>query len=152
MLRPDRQSSWTDDLPPCPHTGVATKGNCRYSADGDEPAEHAIEDRHLNIRFDARSSLYAVFDGHDNDPRAAHYAHDRFPAELLLERLPRAEEGDDQSVRCALRESFATVERGFFESIGESLARRADIQAQLPPVSSEGRMKCSGLGFLQNGG
>ena len=134
MHAPLRQVSWTDDLPPCPYTGVAVKANCRYLPGGGETVEHALEDRNLNICSDGQTCIYGVFDGHDGRGKAADYAHDKFPAELLLDRLPSAPAGDDASVLAAVRDSFAAVERGFFESLGDLLARRTDIQGQLPPV------------------
>ena len=79
--------------------------------------------------------MYAVFDGHDGGGRVADYAADRFPAELLLERLPASRRIGEKSVYEALFNSFLAVERGFFDTIGEALARRVHIQAQIPPVS-----------------
>ena len=77
--------------------------------------------------------LYGVFDGHDGSARASEYAQDKFPADLLYERLPKAQSALD--LCNALQLSFRAVERGFFASLDSLLAKRDNIRAQLPPVS-----------------
>ena len=41
---------------------------------------------------------------------------------------------NDAQVRMALRQAFLAVEKGFFQSIDDSLAEKTEIQLQLPEV------------------
>eukprot|EP00117_Sycon_ciliatum_P045167 scpid57702/ scgid32497/ TGF-beta-activated kinase 1 and MAP3K7-binding protein 1; Mitogen-activated protein kinase kinase kinase 7-interacting protein 1; TGF-beta-activated kinase 1-binding protein 1 len=133
----NRSTSWTDDLPKCSMTGSAMARNGRYKPDGKVNFEHDFEDRHLSVRYDAGgvsasgSFLYGVFDGHDGSARASEYAQDKFPADLLYDRLEKAH--TEKQLCEALRQSFLAVEGGFFASLDATLARRAQIRGQLPP-------------------
>ena len=79
-------------------------------------------------RTDYDCYLYGVFDGHDGS-KAAHFAAERIPAELLLGQLsPDSNDGD---VKKALEQAFQIVEHGFFESIDVELAKKTHLQSQV---------------------
>lgn len=71
-----------------------------------------------------------MFDGHDG-VKAAHFAADRLPAELLLGQLNPHINPPDPSIRKVLYQAFSIVERGFFESLDDALAKKTHLQAQV---------------------
>lgn len=75
--------------------------------------------------------LYGVFDGHDGT-RASEFAAQRIPAELLLGQLDGKTK--DTEVRDTLEQAFVAVEKGFFQSIDDLLAQKANLQLELPEV------------------
>lgn len=77
--------TWTDALSVCKASGVGFLTNQRYREDGGRREEHEFEDRSFHFNVDG-TCLYGVFDGHDG-PRAADFAVQRLPAELLLGQL-----------------------------------------------------------------
>ncbi|CAK8678257.1 TGF-beta-activated kinase 1 and MAP3K7-binding protein 1-like [Clavelina lepadiformis] len=121
--------SWTDDLPQCQLSDVGVATNVVYLADGSETEAYPYEDRAFNFATDYDCYLYGVFDGHDGS-RAAHFASERLPAELLLGQLTY--HVNETSVKNILQQAFSVVERGFFESIDNELARKTHLQSQLP--------------------
>ena len=127
--------NWIDDIPVCPSTGIATVTNERIDPDGNSSShEHECEDCSFRLHYENRDCLYGVFDGHDGK-RAAVFASQRFPAEILLEQ--RINEGiSTGDVVDALVDAFNSVERGFFESISGLLTERIDLLQSLPKVYS----------------
>ena len=69
----------------CKASGVGFLTNQRYREDGGRREEHEFEDRSFHFNVDG-TCLYGVFDGHDG-PKAADFAVQRLPAELLLGQL-----------------------------------------------------------------
>jgi len=69
-----------------------------------------------------------VFDGYDGS-KAAHFASERLAAELLLGQVtPHVSENSAKKI---LHQAFEVVERGFFESIDNILAKKTHLQAQV---------------------
>lgn len=73
--------------------------------------------------------MYGVFDGHDGS-KAAHFAAQRMPAELLLGQL--ADKTTDEEIKEVLYQAFIAVEKSFFESIDHIFAEKTTIQLGLP--------------------
>ncbi|CAH1795407.1 unnamed protein product [Owenia fusiformis] len=121
--------SWTDDLPVCHESGVGFSTNQIYREDGHRVEEHAFEDRSFHFSLENGCDLYGVFDGHDG-VRAADFATQRMPAELLLGQL----EGktDENEIREIVRQAFISVEKGYFETLDEALAEKAHLEGQIP--------------------
>ncbi|XP_022312975.2 TGF-beta-activated kinase 1 and MAP3K7-binding protein 1-like [Crassostrea virginica] len=124
--------SWTDDLPVCPLSGVGFSTNQIYREDGIRREEHEFEDCSFHFKFkmhDEDCYLYGVFDGHDGS-RAANFAAQRMPAELLLGQL--SGKTSDEDIKDLLNQAFIAVEKSFFESIDHIFAEKTTIQLQLP--------------------
>ncbi|XP_035216027.1 TGF-beta-activated kinase 1 and MAP3K7-binding protein 1-like [Stegodyphus dumicola] len=120
--------SWTDDLPYCPLSGVGFATNQKYRVDGFRREEHAFEDKSFHFRYDEDTYFYGVFDGHVGT-RAADFAAQRMPAEILLGQLKGKE--NDYDVREVLHQAFLAVEKSFFESIDDLLAEKEKLRLQL---------------------
>lgn len=69
-----------------------------------------------------------MFDGYDGS-RAAHFSAERLPAELLLGQL--TPHMTHKSVKNILKQALSVVERGFFESIDNELAKKTHLQSQV---------------------
>lgn len=82
----------------------------------------------LIFRTDCDCYLYGVFDGYDGS-RAAHFASERLPAELLLGQLTTYV--NESATKNILRQAICVVERGFFESIDNFLAQKTHLQSQV---------------------
>ncbi|XP_078490000.1 TGF-beta-activated kinase 1 and MAP3K7-binding protein 1-like [Ciona intestinalis] len=130
--------SWTDDLPLCQLSDVGMASNVAYLTDGRQTEAFPYEDRAFNFATDYDCYLYGVFDGYDGS-RAAHFAAERLPAELLLGQLTSFV--NEKSTKNILQQAISIVERGFFESIDIELAKITHLQSQLPerltPESAE---------------
>ena len=83
---------------------------------------------HMRFSTDYDCYLYGVFDGHDGS-KAAHFAAERIPAELLLGQL--SPDSNDNDVIKTLEQAFQIVEHGFFESIDVELAKKTHLQSQV---------------------
>lgn len=119
--------SWTDDLPVCHLSGVGFSTNQVYRRDGTPSEQHEFEDKSFHFRVDD-TYFYGLFDGHCGK-KAAHFAAQRMPAEILLGQLDNR--GSAQSIKEILCQAFCAVEKGFFESIDDLLAQKADLECQL---------------------
>ncbi|XP_035993248.1 TGF-beta-activated kinase 1 and MAP3K7-binding protein 1 isoform X1 [Fundulus heteroclitus] len=124
------QQSWTDDLPLCQMCGVGTAPNCVYSPDGKGTQSHPMEDRHLRLRGEEGCFLYAVFNGYDGN-RVADFAAQCLTAELLLGQLNSSH--TDNDVRRILIQAFDAVEKSYFSTIDEALARKAHLSNYVMP-------------------
>ncbi|CAG5135814.1 unnamed protein product, partial [Candidula unifasciata] len=129
----DPKLSWTDDLPVCHLSGVGLSTNQIYREDGNRREAHDFEDRNFHFRQDG-CFLYGVFDGH-NGSRVADFAAQRMPAELLFGQLQS--NYSDEEVKEALRQAFIVVEKGYFEDMDNTLAKRSQYQDQLPEGISD---------------
>lgn len=125
--------NWTDDLPVCHLSGVGVSTNQLYREDGQRIEEHPFEDRCFHFKVDDKY-LYGLFDGHDGT-RASNFAAQRIPAELLLGQLSR--KNTDTDLRDTLEQAFFAVEKGFFQSIDDLLAAKANLQLELPEGLSD---------------
>ncbi|EDV27983.1 uncharacterized protein TRIADDRAFT_21120, partial [Trichoplax adhaerens] len=128
--------NWIDDIPVCPSTGIGTVTNERIAPDGISSChEHEYDDCSFRLHYGNGSYLYGVFDGHDGK-RAAVFASQRFPAEILLEqRISRGISSCD--VVNVLVDAFNSVERGFFESISDLLTERIELLQSLPTTMND---------------
>lgn len=72
--------------------------------------------------------FYGVFDGHAG-PKAADFAAQRLPAEILLGQLDGKK--SDIEIQKLLQQAILAVERGFFESIDDLLAEKEKLRLQL---------------------
>ncbi|XP_012675432.1 TGF-beta-activated kinase 1 and MAP3K7-binding protein 1 isoform X2 [Clupea harengus] len=120
--------SWTDDLPLCQLCGVGNSPNCVYGQDGKGAQSHPYEDGHFRFRGED-CSLYGVFNGYDGS-RVANFMSQCLTAELLLGQLNTTH--SDADVRRILSQAFDAVEKSYFETIGDALAEKANLQSQLP--------------------
>ena len=75
--------------------------------------------------------LYGVFDGHDGS-KPANFAAQRMPAELLLGQI--SSKATDEDIKEILSLAFTSVEKGWMESIDDSLAKKARYQLEIPEV------------------
>ncbi|XP_034949919.1 TGF-beta-activated kinase 1 and MAP3K7-binding protein 1-like [Chelonus insularis] len=125
----DTQNSWTDDLPVCKESGAGFSTNQIYREDGLRQEDHSFEDRCFHWKYDESTFLYGVFDGHEG-LRAVNFAPQRMAAEILLGQLNG--KSTDEEVKEVLRQAFISVERGYFDSIGDLLAERTSLQFDIP--------------------
>ncbi|KAK6171338.1 hypothetical protein SNE40_019549 [Patella caerulea] len=126
--------SWTDDLPVCHFSGVGFSTNQIYREDGERREEHDFEDKSFHFKSDDECYLYGVFDGH-NGNKVSNFAAQRMPAELLLGQLQDKE--TDHEIKEVLKQAFAAVEQGCFESMDDLLAQKATCQMELPEGLSD---------------
>lgn len=124
---------WTDDLPICELSGVGFCSNQRYRQDGGRREEHEFEDQSFHFA-ERECYLYGVFDGHGGR-KAAEFAAQKLPAELLLGQLTGAM--DDDQVKDALKQAFLAVENEFFDSIGEQLLEKTLLQEKIAGLSTD---------------
>ena len=83
----DALTSWTDDIPLCPHAGIGIANNEIYRKDGRRVEMHPYQDRYFHFRLEQYNlSLYGLFDGF-NGTAVSDYARGMMPAELLLGQL-----------------------------------------------------------------
>ncbi|XP_076147688.1 TGF-beta-activated kinase 1 and MAP3K7-binding protein 1 [Alosa pseudoharengus] len=120
--------SWTDDLPLCQLCGVGNAPNCVYGTDGKGTQSHPYEDGHFRFRGED-CFLYGVFNGYDGS-RVANFMSQSLTAELLLGQLNSTH--SDADVRRILSQAFDAVEKSYFETIGDVLAEKANLQSQIP--------------------
>uniref|UniRef100_A0A8C1URS4 TGF-beta-activated kinase 1 and MAP3K7-binding protein 1 n=1 Tax=Cyprinus carpio TaxID=7962 RepID=A0A8C1URS4_CYPCA len=126
--------SWTDDLPLCQLCGVGSAPNCVYGPDGKGTQSHPNEDGHFCFSTEC-CFLYGVFNGYDGS-RVASFVSQCLTAELLLGQLSTGH--TDADVRRILSQAFDVVEKSYFETIDDALAEKANLQTQLPEVSTHG--------------
>lgn len=82
------------------HLGIGLSVNSMYREDGHRQQEHECEDLSFHFKYDEKTSLYGVFDGHDGF-HFARYALDMITAEVLLGQLK--DEISDNDVRQILK-------------------------------------------------
>ncbi|KAM4751253.1 TGF-beta-activated kinase 1 and MAP3K7-binding protein 1 isoform 2-T3 [Anableps anableps] len=128
------QQSWTDDLPLCQMCGVGAAPNCVYSPDGKGTQSHPNEDRHLRLKGEDGCFLYGVFNGYDGN-RVADFAAQCLTAELLLGQLNSSH--TDGDVRRILIQAFDVVEKSYFNTIDDALAKKAHLSNYLPHNESQ---------------
>ncbi|XP_065559748.1 TGF-beta-activated kinase 1 and MAP3K7-binding protein 1-like isoform X2 [Artemia franciscana] len=75
-----------------------------------------------------------MFDGHEGS-HVSEFASQKMPAEILLGQLK--ESSSSAEVKEVLKQAFTLVERGYFESLDDILAQRADLQGKLPEGTSD---------------
>ncbi|MEQ2305706.1 PHOsphatase [Ameca splendens] len=82
------------------------------------------------IRGEDGCFLYAVFNGYDGN-RVADFAAQCLTAELLLEQLNSSH--TDTDVRRILIQAFDAVEKSYFNTIDDALAKKADLSNYVLP-------------------
>ncbi|KAI1294615.1 TGF-beta-activated kinase 1 and MAP3K7-binding protein 1 [Halotydeus destructor] len=146
QTRADEVTSWTDNLPVCPHSGIGFSSSRSYRKvqRGETRSLHTFEDKSFYYQFDNGTCLYGIFDG-NNGVLAAEYVAKHIATEILLDL--KGDENDQQIVDI-LRNAIAEVERSFFEKsfVADLLAERASILMRIEgtPVT-EIKRKCPAL-------
>jgi len=145
-------TSWTDDVPTCRESGVGCAVNELYRRDGSRKQIHPFQHRSFRFRVDEYElCVYGVFDGFDG-AQVADFVTKRIPAELLWGQL--VPEKSDEAIKETLKQAFTSVDKEYFESIGDRLAARmvmrSDVQyrnsSQLQDL--EDRVKAGTAGLL----
>ncbi|KAH0558093.1 TGF-beta-activated kinase 1 and MAP3K7-binding protein 1-like isoform X1 [Cotesia glomerata] len=129
MAFEDSEDNWTDALPVCKESGVGFSTNQIYREDGYRQEDHPFEDRCFHCKYDESTFVYGIFDGHEGS-RAANFALQRMAAEILLGQLNG--KSTNEEVKEVLRQAFISVERGYFDSIGDLLAERTSLKFDIP--------------------
>ncbi|XP_072933635.1 TGF-beta-activated kinase 1 and MAP3K7-binding protein 1-like [Epargyreus clarus] len=119
---------WTDDLPKCRNTCVASY----FSQHG---GNSNSTDDYLCFYCqteDNNSCLYGVFEPH-NGLDAARFIMQRMAAELLLP--PPSINNTDEEIRDRLRNAFVSVEKAYIENYDGMIAERTSLQYRLQTLS-----------------
>jgi len=115
-------ASWIDDIPTCRFSGIGTATNELYMRDGTRTQRHSFQNRSFRFHVEEyQLYVYGIFQGFYGY-RVADYVRKRIPAELLWGQL--TPEKSDEEVKDVLRQTFVNVDKEYFESIGEILAKR----------------------------
>jgi len=124
-------TSWTDDLPLCPQTGIGISPNEVYKKNGRRSEMHPNEDRsfHFSVEESFKVRVYGVFDGFSGS-KVSDFAIKKLPAELCLGQI--SQNSTDEAVRETLRQSFINLDREYFNNIGETLAMRMARRLENP--------------------
>lgn len=109
--------------------GVGFSTNQIYREDGYRQEEHSFEDRSFHCKYDEATFLYGIFDGYEGS-RTANFTLQRIAAEILLGQLNG--KSTSEEIKEVIRQAFVAVERGYLDSIGDILARRAILQLDIP--------------------
>lgn len=119
--------------------------NQSYKRDGHWNPDHESEDESFHFHVDDASgniSLYGVFDGHCGT-KASKFAKEKMPAEILLGQLFE-NSSEEEAVREVLRQAFLSVEKEYFaDCIGQQLAERTNILAEMPIPHGRSLYECS---------
>jgi len=145
-------ASWTDDVPTCRHSGIGSALNELYRRDGTRLQIHSFEDRSFRFSVDEYElCLYGLFDGFGG-AQVADFVTKRIPAELLWGQLDP--DRSDAAVKETLRQAFISVDKEYFESIGDKLAAKMVMKSDPQYANSsqldelEDRVKCGASGVL----
>jgi len=127
-LLQDEFTSWIDDVPTCRLSGIGTATNELYRRDGTRAQRHSFQNRSFRIyEEDYQLGVYGVFQGFQGH-RVADFVSKGIPGELILGQLT-ADKTDDE-VKEVLRQAFINVDKAYFESIGELLAKRTVLKSE----------------------
>lgn len=123
-------------------SGVGFSQNQLYKRDGHWNPDHESEDESFHFHIEEGGiSLYGVFDGHCGT-KAARFAKEKMPAEILLGQLE--ENSSEEAVRDVLRQAFLSLEKEYFaDFIGQQLAERTNILAEMPSPQGRSLYDCS---------
>lgn len=126
----------------CGDPGVGFSQNQSYKRDGHWNPDHESEDESFHFHVDDGGiSLYGIFDGHCGT-KASRFAKEKMPAEILLGQL--MENSSEEAVREVLRQAFLSVEKEYFaDCIGQQLAERTNILAEMPTPQGRSLYDCS---------
>ncbi|XP_032523505.2 TGF-beta-activated kinase 1 and MAP3K7-binding protein 1-like [Danaus plexippus] len=114
---------WTDDLPKCRNTCVAS-----YLSPFDGNASSNDDYLCFYCQTEDNSCLYGVFEPH-NGLDAARFIMQRMAAELLFP--PPTAASTDEEIREKLRNAFVSVEKAYIENYDGMIAERTSLQYRL---------------------
>ncbi|XP_063389291.1 TGF-beta-activated kinase 1 and MAP3K7-binding protein 1-like [Cydia fagiglandana] len=115
---------WTDDLPKCRNTCVASYFSRLGGGNVDSNDDYLC----FHCQTEDNSSLYGVFEPH-NGLEAAQFIMQRMAAELLFP--PPSASNTDEEIRDRLRNAFSSVEKAYTENYDSMIAERTSLQYQL---------------------
>ncbi|XP_061723602.1 TGF-beta-activated kinase 1 and MAP3K7-binding protein 1-like [Cydia pomonella] len=119
---------WTDDLPKCRNTCVASYFSRLGGGNVDSNDDYLC----FHCQTEDNSSLYGVFEPH-NGLEAAQFIMQRMAAELLFP--PPSANNTDEEVRDRLRNAFSSVEKAYIENYDSMIAERTSLQYQLQTLT-----------------
>lgn len=114
---------WTDDLPKCKNTCVASY----FSRLGGGNTNTTDDYLCFYCQTEDNFSLYGVFEPH-NGLDAARFIMQRMAAEILF---PPPSANTDEEIRDRLRNAFVSVEKAYIENYDGMIAERTSLQYQL---------------------
>ncbi|CAH0597607.1 unnamed protein product [Chrysodeixis includens] len=114
---------WTDDLPKCKNTCVASY----FSRLGGGNTNTTDDYLCFYCQTEDNFSLYGVFEPH-NGLDAARFIMQRMAAEILF---PPPSANTDEEIRERLRNAFISVEKAYAENYDGMIAERTSLQYQL---------------------
>lgn len=82
------------------YSGIGSSTNCIYREDGLRQQEHDYEDQSFHVKYDEKTRMYGIFDGHDG-LQVAKCALDTIAAEVLLNQLE--DKVSDEDVKNVLK-------------------------------------------------
>jgi len=147
----EQLTSWTDDVPTCRESGIGSAINELYRRDGSRIQLHPCQDRCFRFRVEENDlCVYGVLDGFQG-AHVSDFVAKRIPAELLWGQL--VPEKSDEAIRETLRQAFISVDKEYFESIGDRLAARMVMKcdphyassAQLRELEEKVGAGCTGI-------
>ncbi|KAJ2941603.1 hypothetical protein O0L34_g14659 [Tuta absoluta] len=115
---------WTDDLPKCKSTSVASF----FSRVGSGHSNSNDDYLCFYCQTEDNSCLYGVFEPH-NGLEAARFIMQRMAAEILFP--PPSANNSDEEIRDRLRNAFTSVEKAYIENYDGMIAERTSLQYQL---------------------
>jgi len=131
----DEFTSWIDDIPTCRLSGIGTATNVLYRRDGTRAQRHSFQNRSFRIQQeDYQLGIYGVFQGFSGH-RVADFVSKCIPGELILGQLTA--DKSDEEVKEVLRQAFINVDKAYFKSIDDILAKRSVLRSEGAPKSVE---------------
>ncbi|XP_049880725.1 TGF-beta-activated kinase 1 and MAP3K7-binding protein 1-like [Pectinophora gossypiella] len=119
---------WTDDLPKCKNTSVASYFSRVGSGNPNSNDDYLC----FYCETEDNSCLYGVFEPH-NGLEAARIIMQRMAAELLFP--PPSASNTDEEIRDRLRNAFTSVEKAYIENYDGMIAERTSLQYQLQTMN-----------------
>lgn len=117
---------WTDDLPKCRNTCVASYFS-RLGGSGNNADDYLC----FYCQTEDNFCLYGVFEPH-NGLDAARFIMQRMAAEILF---PPPSANADEEIRDRLRNAFVSVEKAYIENYDGMIAERTSLQYHLQTLS-----------------
>lgn len=118
---------WTDDLPKCRNTCVASYFSRIRSSNSNSSDDYLC----FYCQTEDNFCLYGVFEPH-NGLDAARFIMQRMAAEILF---PPPSANMDEEIRERLRNAFISVEKAYIENYDGMIAERTSLQYQLQTLN-----------------
>ncbi|KAJ0170696.1 hypothetical protein K1T71_013468 [Dendrolimus kikuchii] len=118
---------WTDDLPKCRNTCVASYFSRIRSNNSNSSDDYLC----FYCQTEDNFCLYGVFEPH-NGLDAARFIMQRMAAEILF---PPPSANTDEEIRDRLRNAFISVEKAYIENYDGMIAERTSLQYQLQTLN-----------------